>query len=88
MKRYDHKYMFLGLLVVVIAVLATGCASNGNDYQQTQVTYGFYGGYGTGYYDNDIIVNPPPSQPPSVNRPPHASQLPARSVPRPAPRRR
>ena len=92
MKRYNHKHVLFGLLVLVMALLATGCASDGtSDYHQTQVVYGVYGGYGAGYYHSDVIVTrPPSSQPPAVkpSPPPRASQLPARSVPRPAPRRR
>ena len=92
MKRYGHKHLPSGLMLVVIVLLATGCASDGpSDYPQTQVVYGVYGGYGAGYYHNDIIVTPPqPSHPPAVkpSPPAHASQLPARNLPRPAPRRR
>ena len=90
MKRLGHKHLPLGL--VVMALLVSGCASGGSSgYQQTDVAYGVYGAYGAGYYHSDVIVTqPPPSQPPAVkpSRPPHASTLPARSVPRPAPRRR
>ena len=83
MKRYDHKHMPFGLLVVMV-MLATGCALDSTyDHQQNQVVGGvYYGGYGAGYYHRDVIVTPP-SPPPR-----HASQLPARPVPRPAPRRR
>ena len=91
MKRLGHKHLPLGLLVVM-ALMVAGCASDGSSgYHQTEVVYGVYGGYGAGYYHNDVIVTPrPPSQPPAVkpSPPPHASTLPARSLPRPAPRRR
>ncbi len=93
MKRYGHQHMPFGLLLVVITLLATGCALDSTyDNQQNQVVGGvYYGGYGAGYYHHDVIVTPPPpSQPPAVrpSPPAHASQLPARSLPRPAPRRR
>jgi hypothetical protein len=73
----------MGLVLAVIALLATGCALDSTyDYQENQVVGGvYYGGYGTGYYDRDVIVAPP-------SQPLRASQLPARPVPRPAPRRR
>jgi hypothetical protein len=93
MKRYGRKHMPFGPLLVVITLLATGCALDSTyDNQQNQVMGGvYYGGYGAGYYHHDVIVTPPPpSQPPVVrpSPPAHASQLPARSLPRPAPRRR
>ena len=92
MKRYVHKNVWLGLLVMVIALLANGCASDGTSgYSETHVFYDYYGGYGAGYYDRDVIVVPPrDSRPPTVrpSPPPRPSHLPARPLPRPAPRRR
>jgi len=81
MKRYGHKHMPFGLLAVAMALVAAGCALDSPyDYQQNQVVGGvYYGGYGAGYYHRDVIVTP--------STPPRASQLPARPVPRPAPRR-
>ena len=92
MKRYGHMLLRSGLLVMALALLATGCALDGaSGYTETYVGYGFYGGYGMGYYDHDVIVTPPPaSRPPDVrpSPPPRPTHLPARPLPRPAPRRR
>lgn len=86
MKRYAGKGAFLGLLLVGMAFLALGCASDGtSSYSQTQVHY--YGVYGSGYYyyghHHDNRPPPPTAKPPRPERP---TQLPARPLPRPAPR--
>ena len=92
MKRYAGKGAFVGLLLMAMALLASGCASDGaSSYSQTQVGYGYYGAYGPGYYYDDdhhgdgTVTSPPPSAArPSL--PPHVSTLPARPLPRPSPR--
>ena len=98
MKQYAGKRAFVGLLLMAVALLASGCASDGtSSYSQTEVGYGYYGVYGPEYYHDhdhyDVTVNPPPSsaaspRPPAdrPSAPPHVSQLPSRPLPSPAPR--
>jgi hypothetical protein len=96
MKPHARRKAFTGLLLMAMALLAPGCASDGT-YYQTQVGvygYGYYGAYDPGYYRGDVIVGapgppvgvhppPPGARPPA---PPHVSQLPSRPMPAPAPR--
>ena len=85
MKRYDDKSVWVGLLLMM-ALTTMGCASNGTSgYSHVEYGYGYYGGYGASYYERDVIVTRPPGQ---SSSPPQASQLPARSLPRAAPRGR
>jgi len=96
MKLHARRKAFIGLLLMVIALLATACASDGT-YYQSQVgvyEYGYYGAYDPGYYRGDVIVGAPrppvgvsPRPPVGVTpAPPHAAQMPARPLPSPAPR--
>jgi hypothetical protein len=98
MKPHTFRITFTGLLLMALALLALGCASDGT-YSETYVEVGVYGGYGyygapyPGYYGGDVIVGvpgppvgvhpPPGARPPA---PPHVSQLPSRPLPAPAPR--
>jgi hypothetical protein len=91
MKRYAGKRAFVGLLLMSMALLVLGCASDGtSSYSQTED--GYYGVYGPGYYYDDHdhhddgggTSRPPPTAKPSP--PPRPTQLPARPLPRPAPR--
>ena len=88
MKRYAGKRALVGLLLIAMTLLASGCASDGtSSYSETHVAYGYYGAYPGYYYDHDhdTITSPrPPANRPSP--PPHATQLPTRPLPRPAPR--
>ena len=89
MKRYAGKGAFVGLLLMAMALLASGCASDGaSSYSQTQGGYGYYGAYGPGYYHDhdDVIVTSPPPSAARPSLPPRASTLPARPLPRPSPR--
>jgi hypothetical protein len=85
--------VFTGFLLMTIALLASGCASDGT-YSSAQVDVYGYGNYGAypGYYGGDVIVgapmNPGGVRPPGAvsPAPPHVSQLPSRPMPAPAPR--
>jgi hypothetical protein len=94
MKPSAGGKVFTGLLLLTMALLATGCVSDGS-YTQAQVGvygYGYPGGY-PGYYHGDVIVGAPVPPPGAVRPPggapappPHVSQLPSRPLPAPAPR--
>ncbi|HTP06344.1 MAG TPA: hypothetical protein VMM54_14450 [Nitrospirota bacterium] len=88
MKLHARRKAFIGLLLMVIALLATACASDGT-YYQSQVgvyEYGYYGAYDPGYYRGDVIVGAPRPPVGVTPAPPHAAQMPARPLPSPAPR--
>jgi hypothetical protein len=83
--------------VSLTGMLLYGCAGNGSVHGS--VYYGV--GYGYGRYDpwyrNDVIVRPPanrpdrpsrPDRPTRPERPVRPTPLPARPIPRPAPRGR
>ncbi|NTW60300.1 MAG: hypothetical protein HGA43_14185 [Nitrospirae bacterium] len=97
-----RRKMVTGLLLMTMALLASGCASDGSYSGSASVGVygygGYYGGY-PGYYGGNVVVGapmPPPggvrppggAPPPDVRppAPPHASQMPARPMPAPAPR--
>lgn len=70
MRPPARKKAFTVLLLMTMALVASGCASDGT-HSQTQVGvygYGYYGGY-PGYYHNDVIVGVP-LPPPGVVPPP------------------
>ncbi len=95
MRTHAVRTVFIGLLLMMMVLLASGCASDGSYSGQTSVGvygYGYYGGY-PGYYGGDVIVGAPVHPggvPPTAGRPsappPHASQMPSRPMPAPAPR--
>ena len=76
MRPHARRKAFAVLLLMTMALLASGCASDGT-YSQTQVGVygaGYYGAY-PGYYHGDVIVGapmPPPGAmpPPGGVRPP------------------
>jgi len=91
-----RRKMVTGLLLMTMALLASGCASDGSYSGTASVGVygygGYYGGY-PGYYGGNVVVGapmPPPGgmPPPNVRppSPPHVSQLPSRPMPAPAPR--
>ena len=97
-----RRKLVTGLLLMTMALLASGCASDGSYSGTASVGVygygGYYGGY-PGYYGGNVVVGapmPPPggvhppggAPPPDVRppAPPHASQLPSRPMPAPAPR--
>lgn len=95
MRTHAVRTVFIGLLLMMMVLLASGCASDGSYSGQASVGvygYGYYGGY-PGYYGGDVIVGAPVHPggvPPTAGRPsappPHASQMPSRPMPAPAPR--
>ena len=91
-----RRKVVTGLLLMTMALLASGCASDGSYSGTASVGVygygGYYGGY-PGYYGGNVVVGapmPPPGgmPPPNVRppSPPHASQMPSRPMPAPAPR--
>jgi len=95
MRTLSPGMVFASLLLVVIALFASGCASDGS-YSGTATVgvygYGYYGGY-PGYYGSNVVVGAPGypgGVPPAGGRPgvppPHVSQMPSRPMPAPAPR--
>jgi hypothetical protein len=96
MRSLTSKILFIILLLMMAAVFAPGCASNGSYSGSASVGvyggYGYYGGY-PGYYGGNVVVGAPVHPggvPPSAGGPsappPHASQMPSRPMPAPAPR--
>jgi hypothetical protein len=102
MISFDRRKVIIGLLVMTMALLASGCASDGSYSGTASVGVygygGYYGGY-PGYYGGNVVagapmpppggVHPPGGAPPPDVRPPappHASQMPSRPMPAPAPR--
>ena len=88
MTRTRLRTASLMMIAAAIPLLGTGCTTTG----------AVYGYYGYGYYDrypydpwyrnNVIVARPPPGyRPPPVHRPPggRPANLPATSMPRPAP---
>jgi splicing factor 1 len=88
-----RRKVVTGLLLMTMALLASGCASDGSSSGTASVGVygygGYYGGY-PGYYGGNVVVGAPMPPPAGVHppggAPPHASQLPSRPMPAPAPR--
>ena len=98
--RPSGRIITVAGLLLLMAILTTGCASDGT-YSNTTVAVGvsggYYGGYygaHPGYYGGNVVVGTPMPPPGGVRppggapppAPPHVSQMPARPLPAPAPR--
>jgi hypothetical protein len=85
MKPHAGRKAFSGLLLTAMALVASGCASDGT-YTETHVgAYGYYGGYYPGYYHGDVIYGVPPPPPPVVVPPPPGGMPPPGRPPVPPP---
>ena len=73
MRPHARRKAYTVLLLMTMALLASGCASDGGTYSQTQVGVGVYGAgyYGAypGYYHGDVIVGAPLPPPGGVYPP-------------------
>jgi hypothetical protein len=84
MRPHARRKAYTVLLLMTMALLASGCASDGT-YSQTQVAVGVYGAgyYGAypGYYHGDVIVGAP--MPPPGTMPPPGGVRPPGGMPPP-----